>query len=139
MKKALALEPGVAVIDLRLNGNAGNDYSGAALSLRIKAACNDCCIILVSYFFDEAPRLLDDIEIFRFRVDRNQSGYGKELQKQFKEAVRHHVSAIALRQLLNTPVTPGPHAKQSPSRAVYISYARDDQGDIGSSREEIVN
>ncbi len=139
LRKVRALNPGVAVIDLKLEGHAKDDYSGADLSLRIKAACNDCCIILVSHHFAEAPRVLDNLEIFRFRVDRSQAGYGEELQKRFTEAIRHHVSAITFRRLLNVPVAPGQHGEGAPSRAVYISYARDHPGDAGPSRETIVN
>lgn len=133
LRAALRLNPGVAIIDLKLEGDATEDYSGADLSLRIKAVCNDCCVVLVSSYFDEAPRLLDNIEVFRFRVDRNQAGYGEELQKRFREAVECHASALAFRRLLATP------APQSASRVVYLSYARDVPGDRGAGREEIVN
>lgn len=98
------LNPGVAVIDLKLEGDAVDDYSGADLALRVKEACRDCCIILVSHYFDEAPQLLDDIEIFRFRVDRTQASYGRKLQKRFIEAVTQYAKAVALRQLLKAPV-----------------------------------
>lgn len=133
LKEAVRLNPGVAVIDLKLEGDARDDYSGADLSLRIKAVCSDCCIILVSYYFAEAPRLLDNLEVFRYRVDRNQADYGEELRRRFTEAIRCHISAVVFRRLLGTP------AARMTSRAVYLSYARDVQGDSGASREEIVN
>ncbi len=116
-----------------------DDYSGADLSLRLKSACNDCCIILVSAYFAEAPRLLDNLEVFRFRIDRNQSDFGAELQKRFSEAVKHHASALAFRRMLETRHTPGQQGTGTPSRAVYISYAWDDEGGGTPSREEIVN
>jgi hypothetical protein len=133
LKEAVRLKPGVAVIDLRLEGDVKDDYSGADLSLRIKAVCGDCCIILVSHYFDEAPRLLDNLEVFRYRVDRNQAGYGDELRTRFTEAIRGYISAMAFRGLLGTPVA------QLTSRAVYLSYARDAHGDSSAGREEIVN
>ncbi len=124
LTKVLALEPkpGVAVIDLRLEGHEGNDYSGADLSRSIKEACNDCCIILVSHYFGKASDLPDHIKKLDFRVDLNQADHGQELQNVFTEAIRRYARAMS-----------------SHRRTVYISYARDDQGDTGSSREEIVN
>jgi formylglycine-generating enzyme required for sulfatase activity len=132
LKKILRLNPGVAIIDLKLEGDAEDDYTGADLALRIKKSCNDCCIILVSSYFDADPKFLDNIEIFRYRVDRNQSDYGKNLQANFIDAVRHNVAAINLRHFSMEQPAFKQHLNQSPSRVVYISYAR------GSS-EDIVN
>src|ERR1035441_8537002 len=133
LKEVVRLKPGVAVIDMRLEGDAIDDYSGADLSLKIKEACNDCCIILVSHYFHEAPRLLDNLEVFRHRVDLLQAGYGDEIVKKFTEAVRCHVSAVEFRRLLGTSVA------HSRSHAVYLSYAWDDQENTDVSLEAIVN
>ncbi len=139
LKKVLRFNPGVAIIDLKLAGNAADDYSGADLALRIKQSCNECCIILVSNYFDADPGFLDNIEIFRFRVDRNQADYGKNLQAQFIDAVQHNVGAINLRRFLEVQLTSERHLNQSPSQAVYISYARGNTGDSNLGSEEIVN
>jgi len=133
LKEVVRLKPGVAVIDMRLEGDAIDDYSGADLSLKIKEVCNDCCIILVSHYFHEAPRLLDNLEVFRHRVDLMQADYGDEIVKRFTEAVRCHVSAVEFRRLLGTSVA------HSTSRAVYLSYAWDAQGSTGLSLEDIVD
>ncbi|MEI7867219.1 MAG: hypothetical protein WCI11_04960 [Candidatus Methylumidiphilus sp.] len=77
LNNILRLNPGVAIIDLKLVGDAEEDYTGVDLALRIKKSCTECCIILVSSYFDADSKLLDNIEIFRFLVDRNQSDYGK--------------------------------------------------------------
>jgi len=139
LRKVLRLNPGVAIIDLKLEGDAEDDYTGADLALRIKKSCNECCIILVSSYFDADPGFLDNIEIFRFRVDRNQSDYGKNLQAQFIDAVQHNVGAINLRRFLEEQLISERHLNQSPSRAVYISYARGNTGDSNLGSEGIVN
>jgi len=135
LKKVEAVKPGVAIVDLRLQGDQTDDYSGVAVSLKIKSACNDCCIILVSSYLAEVPKRLDNLELFRFRVDRNQFDFWAELPKRFSEAVIHHATALDFRRLLRR-LLEAPHA---PGRAVYISYAWDDVGDTRPSREEIVN
>ena len=139
LQEILKVRPGVAVIDLKLQGDAVDDYSGADLSLRLRAACNDCSIVLVSSYFEEAPRLLDEIEIFRFRVDRLRPKYGQVLRSQFKKALRQHFHALALRSLLEKAASPGGQRGVSHSHAVYISYARDDPGAPAPGREEFVN
>ncbi len=132
LEKILHLNPGVAIIDLKLEGDAEDDYSGADLAFRIKKSCNECCIILVSSYFDADSKLLDNIEIFPFRVDRNQSNFGEALKEGFTHAVRHNVTAINLRHFSMEQPAFKQHVNQSSSRVVYISYAR------GSS-EDIVN
>lgn len=139
LKKIVELRPGVTVIDLKLEGDAENDYSGAELAFRIKKCCKECCIILVSHYFDADPGLLDNIEIFRFRVDRNQPDYGKYLKERFSDAVRHYVSAINLRKFLKEQAAFKQHQYKLPSRAVYISYARDNKCNNSLGHEEIVN
>ncbi|MCX7108794.1 MAG: SUMF1/EgtB/PvdO family nonheme iron enzyme [Proteobacteria bacterium] len=136
LEKIIHLNPGVAIIGLKLEGDAEDDYTGAVLALRIKKSCNECCIILVSSYFEAVPGLLDNIEIFRFRVDRNQADYGKNLQAQFIDAVRNNVSAINLRRFLEGQPTSDRHLNQSPSRVVYISYARGSSEDIVNHIEE---
>ncbi len=131
LKAVEAVKPGVAIVDLKLEGDEADDYSGVAVSLKIKSACNDCCIILVSSYLAEVPKRLDNLELFRFRVDRNQFDFWAELPKRFSEAVIYHATALDFRRLLKAPHAPG--------RAVYISYAWDDVGDTRPSREEIVN
>lgn len=138
LSKAVALKPGVAVIDLKLEGDAVSDCSGADVALRIKERCRDCCIILVSHYFDVAPGLLEHMEIFRHRVDRQQVDYLKELQECFTEAVQSHASAVSWRLQRRSTVNRPPRTT-SPSSAVYISYARDGQGAEGASRELIVH
>ena len=132
LKKVLRFNPSVVIIDLKLEGDAEDDYTGADLAIRIKKSCTECCIILVSSYFDADSKLLDNIEIFRFRVDRKESDYGKNLQARFTDAVRHNISAINLRRFLEKQPDSKQHLNQSPSPAVYISYAR-------SSSEDIVN
>ena len=139
LKMILPLNPGVAIIDLKLEGDAADDYSGAVLAHRIKKSCDECCIILVSSYFDAAPGLLDNIEKFRFLVDRNQSDYGKNLQARFTDAVRYNVCAINLRLFLEGQPDSQQHLNQWPSGAVYISYARGNTGDGNLSSEKIVN
>lgn len=93
----IKLKPGVAIIDLKLGGHALDDNSGADLALRIKQSCKDCCIVLVSNYFDVAPALLEYMEIFRLRVDRAHSDYGGELQERFADAVRSHAADVLWR------------------------------------------
>jgi hypothetical protein len=139
LKKVLRFNPGVAIIDLKLEGDAADDYSGADLALRIKKSCNECCIILVSSYFGADASLLDNIEIFRFRVDRNQADYGEKLRQQFTDAVRHNISAINLRDFLNGQLTHKRHLNQFPPQAVYISYARGNTSDSSlNSDDDIV-
>ena len=66
LKMILPLNPGVAIINLKLEGDAADDYTGADLALRIKNSCNECCIILVSSYFNADPGLLDTISRFFF-------------------------------------------------------------------------
>ena len=139
MKEVKDLEPGVAIVDLRLESFHGNDISGAALSRRIKDVCSNCCIILVSAYFAEAPKLLDKVDLFRFRIDRSQLDFWAELPKRFSDAVIHHANALAFDRLVEAPHDRGQRGTGTPSHEVYISYAWDDVGDTSSSREEIVN
>ena len=105
LKKILCLNPGVAIIDLKLEGDAAEDYTGADLALRIKKSCIECCIILVSSYFDADSKFLDNIEIFRFRVNRDQEDYGKNLRKKFIDAVRHNDGAIKFGLFLKKNLT----------------------------------
>lgn len=139
LRKAVALKPGVAVIDLKLGGHAVNDNSGADLALRIKERCRDCCIILASHYFDVAPALLEHMEIFRLRVDRQKMDYLTELQGSFTAAVQSHASAVFWRLQHRGTVKTRPLGTTSPSNAVYISYARDEKAQDEASREEIVH
>ncbi len=136
LEKILRLNPGVAIIDLKLEGDSEEDYTGADLALRIKKSCTECCIILVSSYFDADSKLLDNIEIFRFRVDRNQPDYGEVLKEGFTHAVRHNVTAMNLRHFSREQPAFKQHLNQSPSRAVYISYARGSSEDIVNRIEE---
>ena len=141
LREVKDLQPGVAIVDLCLEECNADDISGAQLSQRIKDVCSDCCVILVTGdLAEEAPKLLNSLELLRFRINRAQNDFWGELPKRLTEAVKYHASALALRRRSReAPNDPGRRGKDTPSRAVYISYAWDDQGDTRSSREEIVN
>jgi CheY-like chemotaxis protein len=141
VNKIKHLNPGVAIIDLRLEGDDPDDFSGVALARTIKATFNDCCIILVSSYYGESRRLLDSREVFRFRVDRNQGAqeFAAEFEKQFREAVRTHAAALSVGSRLRTPTASDRRGRKSPPRRVHISYAWGDEWEPKPGREEIVN
>ena len=141
LKKVKRLKPGVAVIDLRLEGDDADDYSGVALARKIKGAFADCCIILVSSSFGESRKLLDDLELFRFRVDRSQSAevFGAELRERVSQALKTHTTALSFQSLIETQSAPARRDRRLASRRVYISYAWSDENEPKPGREEIVN
>ncbi len=98
------LEPGVALIDMRLEGDEVDDLSGVDLSLRVRALCPDCCIILVSTYFAQTPQkeVFAHLEIFRSLVGRGTElsarKYEDLLKSKVTEAALTYVSTINYRR-----------------------------------------
>src|ERR1035441_10073001 len=140
------LQPGVAIIDMRLEGDDPEDFSGVKLSAELASRYGDCCVIPVSSFFDLMPpsffKSLEEIMQF---IDRTRPVelFERDLQDQFTQAVVRHVGRMKRRHLASsTPAPPRPEPEKGPPhsrKAVYISYAWGDQREIGPSREDIVN
>lgn len=98
-------QPSVAVVDMRLKGDATDDLSGVNLSLRIRALCPDCCIILISTHFAETPQkeLFEHLEVFRSLVSRgpdlDSKGFEMELKSKVMEAILTYASTVNYRRL----------------------------------------
>lgn len=138
--------PAVAIVDMRLEDDDPADFSGVALSRSIKDVCPDCCIILVSSYFESAPELTRYLEVFRYWVDRLQPAeqYAKELQKCYEAALKTHLGSVKYRRRAGLPhTTPQPGTQHKPRsrarNAVYISYAWGDEHEAKPGREEIVD
>ena len=108
--EALATEvgrfrPGVAVIDMRLEGDTVDDLTGVDLSLRIRALFPDCCIILVSSYFAETPlkELFEHLEVFRSLLSRGTEHspweFKREFESQVRKAILAYVSTVNYRRL----------------------------------------
>ena len=102
IKKIHGLRPGVAVVDMRLEGDDPEDYSGVDLSLKIKTIFPDCCIVLVSAYFDKttAFRSFKHLDVLRFLVDRSKPAkeFVASLIDCFKQAILTYVSSINYRR-----------------------------------------
>lgn len=120
LQKAQSFNPGVAIIDLNLI--AYDDYIGAKLALRLKETHPDCCIILVSAYFADAPAVLDGVEVFRFRIDKTQPGFLNLLRERVSDAVRGYASAATLRTVLATKCVPDDRDEaETAGLSVYLS------------------
>jgi len=101
LERVRRIQPGVAVVDMRLEGDDPDDYSGVDLSLKIKALCSDCCIILISAFFDEIPDfpILKSLEVFRGHAKRPDvdEDSSKGFQCSLSEAVCTHMATVQYR------------------------------------------
>jgi len=138
------LNPGVAIIDMRLEGDDPGDYSGVKLSQRVKADFDGCCIILVSSYFQSTSELVRYLDVFRYCVDRSKSAedYQKQLQDSFTNAIKTHVSTKKYRSLLLSSERSRPKKTTgTPSRrTIYISYAWwGEKGDSWPNHENIVH
>jgi len=102
IKKIHGLNPAVAVVDMRLEGDDANDYSGVDLALKIKSIYDDCCIILVSTFFAGTPAFASfkDMEVFRHCIDRSKPAkeFVDDLTHCFKKAMLTYVSSLNYRR-----------------------------------------
>jgi aldose 1-dehydrogenase [NAD(P)+] len=97
------LQPGVAIVDMRLEGDGEADLSGVELSLRIRALCPDCCIILVSSYFGMTPmrERFEHLEVFRSLVSRSLDSAeesNRELKERVAEAILTHASTVNYRR-----------------------------------------
>jgi threonine dehydrogenase-like Zn-dependent dehydrogenase len=98
MTKVSRTKPGVAVVDLRLEGDTPRDFSGLDLSLRLKAVYSDCCVILHSaYFADNTEsELFRKLEVFRESIEIGPESEAR-FQKAVGEALQTHASSVYYR------------------------------------------
>ena len=106
IRKTHGLSPAVAVIDMRLEGDDRHDYSGVDFSLKIKSIHPDCCVILVSAYFDDiaafriSKHLFEHLDLPRFQVDRSKPAneFAEDLSHCFKQAMLTYASSINYRR-----------------------------------------
>jgi threonine dehydrogenase-like Zn-dependent dehydrogenase len=102
IQKIHGLSPGVAIVDMRLEGDEPNDYSGVDLSLKIKSIQPDCCVILVSAYFKQTAAFLtfEHLDVLRFLVDRSKPAdkFVASLIDCFTQAILTYVSSINYRR-----------------------------------------
>src|ERR1017187_2262341 len=95
--------PGVVVVDMRLVSDDLEELTGVDLGLRLKSLLRDCCIGLVSSYFNTVGEtsLFRHLDIFRELVDRGDVAaevYEGRLMEATKRAILTHVSGLNYRK-----------------------------------------
>lgn len=132
-EKITKINPCLAIIDMRLEGDEYGDYSGIDLLNKIRLKYPNCRTLLNSAYLQDKEQwpLKESLKVVDDTVNRGDSNYIEDLKEKSKQALRAYADSVFNNKSNPSPIATNP----SKSIEVFFSYSHKDE----SLRNELEN